>query len=146
MLQSGPGSDGNKGVLCISQSSRSDCLMSYPGYLLRRLILPLWRNAGGLYFNCHYISFQDMQSFFECLFSVKNHYHINGLHRFWDSFRYFSPNKLWRKIFFLSFPRYFDWGLLVVIIFTNPFAQAGYDTRSIFKRSLTGLNSEYSFS
>ena len=33
-----------------------------------------------------------------------------------------------------------------IIIFTNPSAQAGYDTRSIFKRSLTGLNSEFSFS
>ena len=33
-----------------------------------------------------------------------------------------------------------------VIIFTNPSVQAGYDTWSIFKRSLTGLNSEYSFS
>ena len=32
------------------------------------------------------------------------------------------------------------------IIFTNPSAQAGYDTRSIFKRSLTRLNSEFSFS
>ena len=31
-------------------------------------------------------------------------------------------------------------------IFTNPFARAGYDTRSIFKQSLTGLNSEFSFS
>ena len=35
---------------------------------------------------------------------------------------------------------------LSFIIFTNPSARAGYDTRSIFKRSLTGLNSEYSFS
>ena len=33
-----------------------------------------------------------------------------------------------------------------IILFTNPLAQAGYDTRSIFKRSLTGLNSEFSFS
>ena len=32
------------------------------------------------------------------------------------------------------------------IIFTNPSARAGYDTRSIFKQSLTGLNSEFSFS
>ena len=32
------------------------------------------------------------------------------------------------------------------IIFTNPSARTGYDTRSIFKQSLTGLNSEYSFS
>ena len=31
-------------------------------------------------------------------------------------------------------------------IFTNPSAQAGYVTRPIFKRSLTGLNSELSFS
>ena len=34
----------------------------------------------------------------------------------------------------------------VVVLFTNPSARAGYDTRSIFKRSLTGLNSEFSFS
>ena len=33
-----------------------------------------------------------------------------------------------------------------IIIFTNPSARAGYDTRSIFKRSLTGLNAEFSFS
>ena len=38
--QSGPGSDGNKGVLCIPQSSSltgtspSDCLGSYPGHSL----------------------------------------------------------------------------------------------------------------
>ena len=34
----------------------------------------------------------------------------------------------------------------VMVLFTNPSARAGYDTRSIFKRSLTGLNSEFSFS
>ena len=33
-----------------------------------------------------------------------------------------------------------------LIIFTNPSARAGYDTRSFFKRSLTGFNSEFSFS
>ena len=32
------------------------------------------------------------------------------------------------------------------VLFTNLSARAGYDTRSIFKRSLTGLNSEFSFS
>ena len=37
-------------------------------------------------------------------------------------------------------------GLFMMILFTNPSARAGYDTRSIFKRSLTGLNSEFSFS
>ena len=33
-----------------------------------------------------------------------------------------------------------------IILFTNPSARPGYDTKSIFKRSLTGLNSEFSFS
>ena len=32
------------------------------------------------------------------------------------------------------------------IIFTHPSTRAGYDIRSIFKRSLAGLNSEFSFS
>ena len=35
---------------------------------------------------------------------------------------------------------------LNLTIFTNPSARAGYDTRSIFKRSVTGLNSDFSFS
>ena len=33
-----------------------------------------------------------------------------------------------------------------LILFTNPYDQAGYETRSIFKWSLTDLNSEFSFS
>ena len=33
-----------------------------------------------------------------------------------------------------------------IILFTNPSARAGYDTRSIFKQSLTGLNLEFFFS
>ena len=33
-----------------------------------------------------------------------------------------------------------------VLYLPNPSARTGYDTRSIFKRSLTGLNSEFSFS
>ena len=36
--------------------------------------------------------------------------------------------------------------MLEKVLFTIPSARAGYDTRSIFKRSLTGLNSEFSFS
>ena len=36
--------------------------------------------------------------------------------------------------------------LPIFIIFTNPSDWTGYDTRSIFMRSLTGLNSEFSFS
>ena len=35
--------------------------------------------------------------------------------------------------------------IIIIIIFTNPSARAECDTRSIFKRSLTGLNSEFSF-
>ena len=38
-----------------------------------------------------------------------------------------------------EFDLYID---IVLILFTNPYARAGNDTRSIFKRSLTGLNSE----
>ena len=38
------------------------------------------------------------------------------------------------------------WIYMYISIFTNPSAREGYDTRSIFKRSLTGLNSEFSFS
>ena len=36
--------------------------------------------------------------------------------------------------------------IINIIIIPNPSARARYDTRSIFKRSLTGLNSEFSFS
>ena len=35
---------------------------------------------------------------------------------------------------------------IYIYIYTNPSSRAGYDTRSIFKQSLTGLNSEFSFS
>ena len=37
-------------------------------------------------------------------------------------------------------------GWSIFFSFTNPSARSGYDTRSIFKRSLRGLNSEFSFS
>ena len=36
--------------------------------------------------------------------------------------------------------------LNALIIFTNSLPRTGYDTRSIFKPSLTGLNSEFFFS
>ena len=36
--------------------------------------------------------------------------------------------------------------LFLIYLSTNPSAQTGYDTRSIFKRGLTGLNSEFFFS
>ena len=47
--QSGPGSDGSKGVFCIPQNSSiieaspSDCLMSYLGHLLGGGFIPLQR-------------------------------------------------------------------------------------------------------
>ena len=48
--------------------------------------------------------------------------------------------------FGLPFVPFLFVSLIVLILFTNPSTRAGYDTRSIFKRSLTGLNSEFSFS
>ena len=38
------------------------------------------------------------------------------------------------------------YSLKKLVLFTNPSTLAGYDTRSIFKQSLTGLKSEFSFS
>ena len=69
------------------------------------------------FFNCYYISFQDMQLFFEFLASVMNHYHTNGLHLFLDFWMILSANKLWRKIFFLSCPRHCYRELIVVIAY-----------------------------
>ena len=48
MGQSGPGNDGNKGVLCILQScnsvaSPSDCLVSHLGHSVGRGLIPLQR-------------------------------------------------------------------------------------------------------
>ena len=58
--------------------------------------------------------------------------------RYLDIFsRYLTYSKKYLKIFWI-FKNIF-------IIFTNPSARAGYDTRSIFKRSFTGLSSEFSF-
>ena len=50
-----------------------------------------------------------------------------------------SFNALWSIISF----RY---DVSIIILITNPSARAGYDTRSIFKRALTGLKSEFFFS
>ena len=53
---SGPGSDGNEGVLHIPQSSSitgtspSDCFMSYPGQSLRG-VLPLCRNTFSVFYS-----------------------------------------------------------------------------------------------
>ena len=52
----------------------------------------------------------------------------------------FHLKNIFRK--FLSFKTF----LMSLSYLPNPSTRAGYDTRSIFKRSLTGLNSEFSFS
>ena len=49
-------------------------------------------------------------------------------------------------VFFDIFDFLISFFLDLMILFTNPSARAGYDTRSIFKRNLTGLNSQFSFS
>ena len=56
--QSGPGSDGNEGVLCIPQSSSiagtspSDCLVSYQGHSLLVVgVLSLCREAVGVFYS-----------------------------------------------------------------------------------------------
>ena len=52
----GPGGNGNEGVIYISQSSSitgtspSDCLVSYPGHSLGK-VLPLRRNAVGILYS-----------------------------------------------------------------------------------------------
>ena len=54
--QSGPGSDGNEGVLHIPQifstagTSPSDCLVSYPGHLLGG-VLPLCSGAVSVFYS-----------------------------------------------------------------------------------------------
>ena len=50
----------------------------------------------------------------------------------------------WPPVYMSSVPPHLC--VYMLILFTNPSARAGYDTRSIFKQSLTGLNSEFSFS
>ena len=56
-----------------------------------------------------------MQSFTEVLVSIINHYHINRLHLFWESFEWFCLQiSSDAKYFFLSC---FDWGLMVLIVY-----------------------------
>ena len=54
------------------------------------------------------------------------------------------------KVSFIAWDIFFEMSNFTVFldltIFTIPSAWAGYDTRSIFKQRLTGLNSEFSFS
>ena len=67
------------------------------------------------FFNCYDINFQEMQYFLVFLVSVINHYHINRLHLFWNSFQWFSLEI--SSIFFFSCPRHCDQGFIVVIVY-----------------------------
>ena len=64
--QRGPGSDGNKEILHIPQSSRtkvspSDGLMSYPWHLLvLGGVLPLSRDAVGVFYSSSWLGCQKM--------------------------------------------------------------------------------------
>ena len=81
--QSGPGSDGNEGVLHIPQSSStagtlpSDCLVSYPGHSLWSGLTPLQRSSqcillpqptGQYRVKCQTVLFQIIQ------FSISTHF------------------------------------------------------------------------
>ena len=58
-----------------------------------------------------------MQSFFEFLVSVINHYHMNGLHLLWDRFEWLCLQISSEEECFLSCPRRCDRGLTVVIVY-----------------------------
>ena len=53
---------------------------------------------------------------------------------------------IWPIVVVLKVPEMNNTDICSKVLFTNPSARAGYDTWSIFKRSLTGLTSEFSFS
>ena len=61
---------------------------------------------------------------------------FNGISTF---IRYLMPTRSLQKYTYGTIP-------LPHTYLPNPSARAGYDTRSVFKRSLTGLNSEFFFS
>ena len=66
-------------------------------------------------------------------------------HCFWQPF--LSTASLWNNVYISSvWTRFCSLIIYLLSYLPNPSARAGYDTRSIFKRSLTGLNSEFSFS
>ena len=117
--QSGPGNDDNNGVLRIPQSSS-----------ITRTS-PLFRVISRTLFVGEVVSAE-----------VQSVYFIAFKEFFTSVSRWFSPWSLSDS----KSPGFLSVLWLILIIFTNPSARAGYDTRSIFNQSLTGLNSEFSFS
>ena len=69
------------------------------------------------YYYYYYISFQDMEYFFEFFVSVKNHYHINRLYLFWDSFEWFCLQISSDAKYFVFSSRHCDQGFIVVILY-----------------------------
>ena len=71
--------------------------------------------------------------------------HLFLLPRIWYPVTSWSRMSEWSSHVWLL-RSYIFYHYFALTIFTNPSARAGYDMRSIFKQSLTGLNSEFSFS
>ena len=122
--QIGFGSNGNEEVLRIPQSSSitgnspSDCLVSYPGHSLE----------------------ESLQRCSWCILQPQPTGPLNNWRGLLSlGFQWKTLNYRWYKKLSIIL-------LLIIIIFTNSSARAGNDTRSISKRSLPGLNSEFSFS
>ena len=93
--------------------------------------------------------------FFSIFWYVKSHWVPNSYSLALHWSKKLSKLRIWYVKFSVHFPRdqgssscwrYVLWSLVLWYYLPNPSARAGYDTRSIFKRSLTGLNSEFSFS
>ena len=107
-------------------------LLAYTPDLDESLLISLEQAAGsiGFYANVN-------KTEFLCFKQVEAIYSLNGETLKLDNhFGYFSSN----------ISSYENDVSIHLTIYTNPSARAGYDTRSIFKRSLTGFNSEFSFS
>ena len=115
---------------CVINVSARWSLVSYPGYLLG--------TSGGVM-----VSKLDSQNYTS---EFESHWvsHSFGL--------VLNRSKDLRKLlprislFFSEVLPLWKWYNQRIIIFTNNSARVGHDTRSIFKRSLTGLNSQLSFS
>ena len=103
----------------------------------------------------HYILWWWKSSFEKCGVS---HYCYSPQVHSEPEWKHLIGSHLWVKYNSLTFKLCATWPMLHRIvrnpsdclvsytIFTNPSARAGCDTRSIFKPSSTGLNSEFSFS
>ena len=131
--------------------------MSYPGHSLGG-VLPLCRGAVSVFYSPSWLG----KIIFDAIYLCTNKWTLGRLKIMLPT-NYSFTNHIYIYIYiyiymyvcmYVYFPYYLSlWIDLKRIIqvefsilFTNPSARVGYDTRSIFKRSLTGLNSEFSLS